>query len=80
MKYQTEVAFQSVSKKLNPKKQKHCFELFGLDFMLDADMNVWLIEVNTNPDIEESSQLLKMLVPRMIDDCFKLTIDKVFMQ
>jgi D-alanine-D-alanine ligase-like ATP-grasp enzyme len=67
-----------VSKKINPFRRKHCFELFGLDFMLDAAMNVWLIEVNTNPCIEESSKLLEMLLPRMIDDMFKLTIDKVF--
>ena len=46
--------------------------------MLDAAMNVWLIEVNTNPCIEESSKILEMLLPRMIDDMFKLTIDKVF--
>jgi len=52
--------------------------LFGFDFMIDADLNCWLIEVNTNPCLEESSKLLEMLIPRMIDDMFKLTIDKVF--
>jgi hypothetical protein len=53
-------------------------ELFGLDFMLDSDMNCWLIEANTNPCIEESSRLLSELLPRMIDDMFKLTLDQVF--
>lgn len=52
--------------------------MFGLDFMLDSDLNCWLIETNTNPCLEESSKLLEMLLPRMIDDMFKLTIDKVF--
>jgi tubulin monoglycylase TTLL3/8 len=28
--------------------------------------------------LEESSPLIKMLVPRMIDDAFRLTIDKIF--
>jgi hypothetical protein len=46
--------------------------------MFDADLNVWLIEVNTNPCLEESSKLLETLLPRMIDDMFKLTIDKIF--
>mmetsp|Transcript_33977 Transcript_33977/g.45754 ORF Transcript_33977/g.45754 Transcript_33977/m.45754 type:complete len:82 (+) Transcript_33977:21-266(+) len=68
----------SARKKLNANKRKHCFELFGLDFILDDDFNVWLIEVNTNPCLEESSELLKILLPRMIDDMFKLTIDRVF--
>ena len=37
-----------------------------------------MIEVNTNPAIEECSSVLKMLIPRMLDDMFKLTIDKIF--
>ena len=62
-------------------------EIFGYDFIVDSDLKTWLIEVNTNPCIEESSGLLKMLVPRMIgiyhktyklDDAFKLTLDVVF--
>ena len=67
-----------MTKKLNPNRRKHCFELFGFDFMLDSDFNVWLIEVNTNPCIEESSKLLQTLLPRMLDDLFRLTIDQVF--
>lgn len=50
----------------------------GYDFILDQDLNVWLIEVNTNPCIEESSPLLAMLLPRMLDDAFKMTIDVIF--
>lgn len=46
--------------------------------MLDSDLNTWLIEANTNPCLEESSKLLEMLLPRMVDDMMKLTIDKVF--
>lgn len=46
--------------------------------MVDQDFTVWLIEVNTNPCLDESSKLLKSLLPRMLDDAFKLTLDKVF--
>ena len=46
--------------------------------MIDEAYKVWLIEINTNPAIEECSSVLKMLIPRMIDDMFKLTIDKIF--
>ena len=65
-------------KKLDPNKRKHCFELFGYDFILDCDFNVWLIEVNTNPCLEESSQILKTLIPRMIEDMLRLTVDLSF--
>ena len=56
----------------------NCFEIFGYDFMLDTNLVPWLIEVNTNPSLEESSQILKEYLPRMLDDAFKLTIDQVF--
>ena len=68
----------AVRKKLDSNKRKFCFELFGYDFMLDCDFNVWLIEVNTNPCIEDSSAFLSALLRRMLDDAFKLTVDVCF--
>ena len=70
--------FNAVRKQLDPNKRKHTFELFGYDFILDEDFNQWLIEVNTNPCLEESSQLLKTLLPRMVEDMLKLTVDQLF--
>ena len=46
--------------------------------MVDQDLTVWLIECNTNPCLDESSSLLRNILPRMVDDALKLTIDKVF--
>jgi D-alanine-D-alanine ligase-like ATP-grasp enzyme len=34
------------------------FELLGFDFMVDNDMNLFLIEVNTNPCLETHSCIL----------------------
>jgi hypothetical protein len=68
----------STRKKLNSCLRKNTFELFGYDFIIDQEFNIWLIEVNTNPCLEESSQLLKSLIPRMLDDAFKLTLDCIF--
>lgn len=70
--------FNAVRKQIDPHNYKYCFELFGYDFILDEDFNMYLIEVNTNPCIEESSNLLKTLLPRMLEDMFKLTVDVVF--
>jgi len=61
--------------KINKNNRRFCFELFGYDFMVDHELKPWLIEVNTNPCLEESSAILKQYVPRMLDDAFKLTLD-----
>ena len=70
--------FNAVRRTIDPNRRKFCFELFGYDFILDEDFNSWLIEVNTNPCLEESSDLLKRILPRMIEDMLKLTVDVVF--
>lgn len=72
------MSFYSVKTKINSLDRKYCFELFGYDFILDNDLNPFLIEVNSNPGLEESSPLIKTLVPRMLDDALRLTVDQVF--
>ena len=78
MKYYAALSMISARKKLNPNKKRFTFEVFGLDYIIDSNFNVWLIEVNTNPCIEESSSILKQLIPRMLNDAFKLTLDVIF--
>ena len=70
--------FQSVKNKINGLNRNYTFEIYGFDFMLDIDFNPFLIEINLNPGLEESSPLIKMLVPRMLDDALRLTVDKEF--
>ena len=64
--------------KINGFNRKNCFEIFGYDFILDEDYNPFLLEINTNPGYEISSPIIEMLLPRMIDDALRLTIDKEF--
>jgi hypothetical protein len=45
---------------------------------MDSNLNVYLIEVNNNPCLEESNSYLKKLIERMLDNMFELTIDKLF--
>jgi tubulin monoglycylase TTLL3/8 len=47
---------------------KNCFEVFGYDFMIDEDLKLYLIEVNTNPCLETAScPLLSRIIPSVID-------------
>lgn len=76
MRKTIETTFKSVKSQL--KQSKASFEIFGFDFLVDSEYETWLLEVNTNPCLEESNLWLEKLVPRAINDALKLTIDQVF--
>lgn len=54
------------------------FECFGLDFMIDDEFKVFLIEVNTNPCLELASPLLARLIPSMLENSLRLVVDPLF--
>ena len=78
MKYLIKISFKSVGNKLMKTIPVLCFEIFGYDFILDKDFKLWILEINNNPGLGISSPVILKLVPRMLDDAFRLTIDKVF--
>ena len=45
---------------------------------MDQRYNPWILEINDNPGLEISSGFISHLIPRMIDDAVRLTVDKVF--
>ena len=63
--------------KINKFNRKRCFEIFGCDLIADDMWNVFLVEINTNPGLDESSGVIRELLPRMIDDAFKLCVDEI---
>ena len=71
------ITFKAVKDKLKEGK-KYTFEIFGYDFILDCNFDMYLLEINTNPGLEESSPLISKLLPRMIDDALRLTIDTIY--
>ena len=71
-------AVKSSYLKLSPKRLKHNFEIFGLDFMIDDSFKPWLIEINTNPCLEIPCPLLARILPQMLDQALRLSLDVVF--
>ena len=78
MKFLIKISFKSVRKKIYKIKDVLCFELFGYDFIIDNEFKPWILEINNNPGLGISSPVIQKIIPRMIDDAFRLTIDKVF--
>ena len=78
IKYIVGLTMKSVKDKINANNRNFCFEIYGYDFMLDINFNAYLLEINRNPGLEISSPWIKTIVPRMIDDALRLTLDVVF--
>ena len=40
--------------------------MFGYDFMVDTNLNVWLLEVNSSPSMEYSSSITERMVKEVL--------------
>jgi len=50
-------------------------ELFGYDFMIDDKYNTYLLEVNSSPTMEYSTDLTERLVKECLTDTIKVLAD-----
>jgi tubulin polyglutamylase TTLL1/tubulin monoglycylase TTLL3/8 len=71
-------SFKASFREINPAKRLNCMEILGYDFMIDSNFKPWLIEVNTNPCLELSSNLLGVIIPAMLENALKIAIDPLF--
>lgn len=46
--------------------RENSHEMFGYDFMVDTNLNVWLIEVNSSPSMEHSTHVTEKLVKSIL--------------
>ena len=78
IKFLVELSFKAVGEKIIRTPNVLSFELFGYDFIIDNEYNPWILEINNNPGLSISSPVIEKIIPRMMDDAFRLTIDKIF--
>jgi len=43
----------------------NAFELFGVDFLVDEHLKVWLLEINAGPDFSQTGDTLKPIISRL---------------
>jgi len=53
-------------------KKSQTYELFGCDFMLDDNLNLWFIECNSGPVLSGSSKEKERFVTKMLRDQFEI--------
>jgi hypothetical protein len=71
-------SFQATFTKVDPARRQHSFEIFGYDFMIDSNFQVYIIECNTNPSLELCSPLMARIIPAMLDNVLRMVVDPLF--
>lgn len=46
---------------------KHCFEVYGYDIIIDAELRPWLIEVNSSPSMSATTTADRIMKHELID-------------
>ena len=53
---------------------KHCFEMYGFDILLDANCKPWLIEINASPSLTTTTSTDLDLKMNLLKDVFNIVI------
>ena len=57
----------------------NAFEIFGVDFLVDANMNVWLLELNAYPDFKQTGDELRdVVVGGLFQEVVKTAVEPFF--
>jgi tubulin polyglutamylase TTLL1 len=57
---------------------KHCFECYGYDILVDEDLKPWLIEVNASPSLTTTTPTDRNLKMSLINDVFNIVLPPEF--
>ena len=72
------LTFKAAAPQIARESTEFGFELLGFDFMIDDNLNIYLIEVNENPCLSTLSERQRQLISSLVSDTMALTIDPLF--
>jgi tubulin polyglutamylase TTLL1 len=53
---------------------KHCFECYGYDLLIDAQLKPWLLEVNASPSLTTTTTADRVLKTALISDLLDIVM------
>lgn len=73
LKAMTREVFRAAETRL--VRRRGVFELFGLDFMVDAGLRPWLLEANCNPALWVHSAVQRAVLPPLVRDSLAVVLE-----
>jgi tubulin polyglutamylase TTLL1 len=56
---------------------KHCFECYGYDILIDTDLKPWLVEVNASPSLSCTTEADRILKSSLLRDIYDIVLPGV---
>jgi len=53
---------------------KHCFEMYGYDILIDSRLKAWLIETNASPSLTMTTEWDRILKMTLLNDTFNVVV------
>ena len=51
---------------------RHCFECYGYDLLIDDDLKPWLIEVNASPSLSATTRSDRIMKQNLLRDVYRI--------